>query len=234
MLDPNQPRSSEKEYRSLYDHYGSIGGLSSRVRNKSLSLRANVLPHLFGRVLEVGCGQGELLSLCQEAHIDARGCDVSPEMVEACVSRGLRVELVEDTVRYLQSGQSWDTLVLVDVLEHMTRDEALALARVAQTRGKRLVVQVPNMASPFAALNFYHDLTHEWAYTESSMGQLLRLAGFSAIRVVPVDHAAIGLQRVRRALRRVFYAILWLFLVVDQPSRSSILTPNLLAVADVD
>lgn len=221
-----------QKYRGLYDRYGSIGGLSTPLRNKYLSLRENVLPHLRGPVLEVGCGQGELLGLCGEVGIDARGCDISPEMVAACRSRGLPVDQVEDTLAYLKAAEPWDTLVLVDVLEHMTRDEALDVARIARSRGKRMVVQVPNMASPFASLNLYHDLTHEWAYTEASINQLLRLAGFGHIRVLPVDHPPVGLQHVRKLLRRGFYAGLWWLLMIDQPNRSRILTPNLLAIAE--
>jgi hypothetical protein len=154
-------------------------------------------------------------------------------MVAACQSRGLAVDRVTDTVAFLRTCDAWETLVLVDVLEHLTRNEALEVARIARQRGKRIVIQVPNMASPFATLNFYHDLTHEWAYTEASIAQLLHLAGFLNVKVFAVQHPLVGLQRVRALARQVFYVLLWPILVIDQPNRSRVLTPNLLAVADI-
>jgi len=44
------------------------------------------------RVLDVGCGDGELLQLLADQRgIDGRGMEVSREKVNACVARGLSV-----------------------------------------------------------------------------------------------------------------------------------------------
>lgn len=182
--------------------------------------------------MEIGCGQGELLKICVNAGLKVRGWDVSAQMVEACRQQGLPAELVDDALVALETCDPWDTLVLVDVLEHFTRDEALSLVRIARARGQRLVIQVPNMASPFAPLNLYHDLTHEWAYTEASIGQLLKLGGFEKYKVLPAEYPRRGIYRVRSTLRHMYYWLVMLVLVVDQPNRSKVLTPNLIAVAD--
>ena len=42
------------------------------------------------RVLDVGCGDGELMAVLQaEKQVDARGMEIDPEEVERCVARGL-------------------------------------------------------------------------------------------------------------------------------------------------
>ncbi|MEL6622112.1 MAG: methionine biosynthesis protein MetW [Pseudomonadota bacterium] len=44
------------------------------------------------RVLDVGCGDGELLQLLEDRrHVDGRGIEISRERVNACVARGLSV-----------------------------------------------------------------------------------------------------------------------------------------------
>ncbi|MGL5447863.1 MAG: methionine biosynthesis protein MetW, partial [Rhabdaerophilum sp.] len=44
------------------------------------------------RVLDVGCGDGDLLAyLAQSKGVDARGIEISREGVAACVSKGLAV-----------------------------------------------------------------------------------------------------------------------------------------------
>ena len=44
------------------------------------------------RVLDVGCGEGELLDLLRrEKGVDGRGLEISPQGVAACLARGLSV-----------------------------------------------------------------------------------------------------------------------------------------------
>ena len=51
------------------------------------------------RVLDVGCGDGELLAeLLASKQIDARGMEIDPELVEKAVARGLSVVQGDATV----------------------------------------------------------------------------------------------------------------------------------------
>ena len=44
------------------------------------------------RVLDVGCGEGDLLDLLRRArNVDGRGMEISPAGVSACLARGLAV-----------------------------------------------------------------------------------------------------------------------------------------------
>lgn len=189
-------------------------------------------------MLDVGSGQGELLALCRDLGLEAEGVDVSRELVEACRSRNLKVTLVADLPACLKGYANHISIVtLIDVLEHFTKAEALEVLQVIRSDvpqpGGKVIVQVPNMQNPFAALNFFCDVTHEWAYTEASITQLLRNAGFPRVEVLPADYPRIGMYVVRHWLRKLYYAFLRAILLIDQPNRSRVLTPNLIAIGSL-
>ena len=85
------------------------------------------------RVLDVGCGDGELLSLLAETRgVDGRGIELSPEGVAGCVARGLSVIQGDaDTDLADYPDDSFDYVILSQtiqatrnprhVLEHMLR-----------------------------------------------------------------------------------------------------------------
>jgi 2-polyprenyl-3-methyl-5-hydroxy-6-metoxy-1,4-benzoquinol methylase len=229
------------DYRQrVYDSYASVSGLNTPLKSKRDSLRRNLGPWLRsarGPLLDVGSGQGELLEVCQELQIAAEGLDVSAELAASCTTRGLQVSTITDLPSSLaDGGNRYGIVTMIDVLEHFTRPEALELAETIRTRTLspqgRLIIQVPNMQSPFATLNLYHDITHQWAYTEASLRQLLRSAGFRKVQCCPQNYPMTGAYVPRQLLRLGFYAAVRLLLLVDQPSRGRILTPNLIAIAD--
>ncbi|HEY4028123.1 MAG TPA: class I SAM-dependent methyltransferase [Candidatus Dormibacteraeota bacterium] len=245
-MRPIQPETaaSTTYVRAVFDTYASVTGLDRPLQSKYDTLACNFRPLLAelpddARVLDIGSGQGELLMLCRQLGIAAEGVDVSAELVEANVRRGLRVTCIDRLQDYLAAcANEWDAVFMIDVLEHFAKAEAfeiLGLLRArALKRGGVLVVQVPNMASPFATLNLYHDITHEWSYTPTSIAQILRVVGFANVRVRPANYPMKGLSVPRAAVRKIVYLLLRALLVVDQPNRTSILTPNLIAVAARD
>lgn len=227
--------------QKVYATYSSVSGLNQPLQSKYQSLARNLTPHLkqaTGKLLDIGSGQGEMLELCRDLDLDAEGIDVSVELVQSCISRGLNVTLIRDLPFFLKACSRQYALVsMIDVLEHLTKTEAFEVVDLIhsyalQTNGK-LIVQVPNMQSPFAALNLYHDLTHEWSYTEASLTQLLKSVGFKKVQAYPQEYPMSGLYIVRHVLRTVLYSLFRAMLAIDQPNRGKILTPNLIAVAEV-
>lgn len=99
-----------------------------------------------GTILDVGCGDGLLLKLLQQKGITAEGVDISPEGVAKCVAAGFvaKVHSVDEPLPYPDG--SFDTVVLLDVLEHVYDPRAVLrdVARVARTQ---IVVSVPNFSS---------------------------------------------------------------------------------------
>src|SRR3954454_22033 len=104
-------------------------------------------PHLGGEVLEIGAGHGELTERLQrDAHVTAT--DLSKRCVDALGERFGGNERVEglqgDLAALATRGRRFDSVVLINVLEHIDDDaDALADLRELLKPGGRLCVFVP-------------------------------------------------------------------------------------------
>jgi methionine biosynthesis protein MetW len=110
-----------------------------------LRLAAEMIPS-GSRVLDVGCGEGELLSyLTQWKGVDARGMELSQSGVNACVRRGLSV-IQGDADHDLQGypSDAFDYVVLSQTLQ-ATRRPRIVLEHMVRT-GKHAIVSFPNFA----------------------------------------------------------------------------------------
>jgi methionine biosynthesis protein MetW len=98
------------------------------------------------RVLDIGCGEGELLAyLTQWKGVDARGMEISQNGVNACVRHGLSV-IQGDADHDLQDypSDSFDYVVLSQTLQATYRPRSVLenLVRI----GRRAIVSFPNFA----------------------------------------------------------------------------------------
>ena len=96
------------------------------------------------RVLEIGCGEGELLALlATEKAIDGRGLELSPQGVSACLARGLAV-VQGDADRDLADypARAFDYAILSQTLQQVRDPRAvlIELLRIAD----RAIVSLPN------------------------------------------------------------------------------------------
>jgi methionine biosynthesis protein MetW len=96
------------------------------------------------RVLDVGCGEGALLELLtQRRQADARGLEISPEGVSACLARGLAV-MQGDADRDLSEfpAGAFDYVILSQTLQAVQNPRAVLgeLLRI----GERAIVSLPN------------------------------------------------------------------------------------------
>ena len=96
------------------------------------------------RVLDVGCGTGDLVAALADAGLDAWGIEPSEEAATAGRSRGLRIH-AEDLREFAARGERFDALSLINVLEHVP-DPATLLRQAAKLLNPDgvLCVQVPN------------------------------------------------------------------------------------------
>ncbi len=96
------------------------------------------------RVLDVGCGNGELLNLLEEAKdVDGRGVELSQSGVNFCVAKGLSViqgDADHDLVNY--PDQAFDYAILSQTLQATRQPKAVLeeLLRIA----RHVIVSFPN------------------------------------------------------------------------------------------
>jgi methionine biosynthesis protein MetW len=96
------------------------------------------------RVLDVGCGEGELLELlAREKGVQGRGLEISPEGVSACMARGLAVVQgdADDDLDYFPA-KAFDYAVLSQTLPQVRQPRHVLseLLRIAE----RAIVSLPN------------------------------------------------------------------------------------------
>ncbi|HEY0564695.1 MAG TPA: methyltransferase domain-containing protein [Terriglobales bacterium] len=233
----------------LYDRYTSSHvtadaqelrpQLAARMPYLRRMLRIHMPPERDVRVLDLGCGYGALLVALREAgYINTLGVDVSAEQIAAARTLGDFHLLCDDLLDFLrrQPSDSFDVVFALDVLEHFTRPELIDLvdevARVL-TPGGRFLVHVPNGEALDAGVIRYGDLTHELAFTPSSLRQLANACGLTLtdwFEDKPIPHGAFSVAR----------RLLWELLTIQprlrrtaetgRAYRSHIVSQNLLAL----
>lgn len=191
------------------------------------------------RVLDLGCGDGGLLRAAQRAgHAVVRGVDGSAAMVARGRGLGTPIEHGDLLAVARQiDDRAFDCVVAYDVLEHLDRDEQLALLDQAQrilSPGGRLVLHVPSGEGIFGGAILYGDATHLTAFTPGSLNQLFRATGFVTPRYFEERPYVHGLKSaVRLGLWHAFRAGVIAVNAIETGwvNRGLIASRNLIAVA---
>lgn len=188
-------------------------------------------------MLDVGCGSGGMVWWLQRrGYAQAAGIDISAEQI--AVARALGVTRVEqaDLREHLRRHlAAYDRLFLRDVLEHFERPEIveiLDLCRAALRPGGAVLVQVPNAEPPLGGRIRYGDITHELAFTESSLRQLMRTVGFMRVDLSPAGPVLQGPKDLpRHLLWKFFEGMYRLMVFAETRRRHVVVTENIIAAA---
>lgn len=191
------------------------------------------------RIADLGCGYGSLVHCLKVAgYINVQGVDVSAEQVQLASQLGLSEVRQGDLHEFLSDkGRSYDIIFLMDVLEHLDKQEVIDLlecARNALTDRGRMIVHVPNGEGIFGMRIRYGDFTHQVCFTPKSIRQVLRAAGFKTISVHEDKPLVHGMKSfVRRVLWSVLTVRERLLLLAETGASGHVLSQNMLVIADV-
>lgn len=159
-------------------------------------LYPRICRHLHGRVLDVGCGIGDMVQYRPQTV----GVDVNAKAVAYCRSRGLTAQQMQPD-RLPFGDAEFEGAVLDNVLEHLEKPEPLLaeIHRVLRTAGT-FVVGVPGTQG------FASDPDHKHPYSEAALRSCIQSAGFDPLRVF---HQPFRSRLLDRHLR--YYAIYGVF-----------------------
>jgi 2-polyprenyl-3-methyl-5-hydroxy-6-metoxy-1,4-benzoquinol methylase len=193
FLHPRPPRELVENYfRDMYDDdYGANEASEDRQ-----PVFQSVLEHLSvfrsspGSLLDVGCGDGEFLTLCRQAGWDCSGIELSRQAVIRATQKGLTI-LPPQTFERSQWERRFDVVSLINVLE--TVADPLAMLRRAATflapRGL-LIVRATNgmfhlpMRVPARWIGSRYDQAFHWyVYTAKALTTLMTQVGLVIISV---------------------------------------------------
>lgn len=212
---------SDVDYTIQYSsfHQDSPEHRTSQIEIAKTQLSKNLPASLNSSVLDIGCGWGFALSaLLELGYADVQGIDIDEGQVEVCRKYGLRASQASDAVTFLdRCGETFDVVLLIDVLEHVPKEKQVPLLRAIYHRlrvGGRLIVSVPNASHPLASHWFHNDFTHCCSYTERSLRFVLRNGWFERISLEPPPPAKRPSLRlwsadVRNALWSATFMYLW-------------------------
>ncbi len=106
-------------------------------------------------VLDLGCGDGELLALLvEEKHVKAQGIEIDEQAIYQCVSKGLSV-FHEDIDNGLSdyADQSFDYVILNQSFQQVRKPDIVL--REALRVGRKVIVGLPNFAHYQARLRIF-------------------------------------------------------------------------------
>lgn len=140
-----------------------------------------------GKLLDVGCGDGDFLSLAQSRGFACSGFDFERRMVDLARSRGIPDVESSEFYAYCagRAENEFDCVTLFDVLEH-SPEPALFLGGLRRLLklGGHVAITLPNARRPLPWRREEHDFPphHFTRWTPAAMRGFLERNGFTIVR----------------------------------------------------
>ena len=138
-------------------------------------------PHLGKDVLEVGCGNGNFTVYLAQKCDRVTGIDIDPEYVSIAKNRlagRSNVEIIQKDINKLKTKSSFDTIVMLDVLEHIEHDVLILqkLNALLKPSGK-LIIKVPALNSIYGEMD--RVIGHHRRYNQKTLTATFKRANMS-------------------------------------------------------
>ena len=159
---------------------------------------------LGAKVVEIGCGRGEYLSLLAELGVNAFGVEHNQDSVAACRERGLQVQqgFVADERTIVPEGP-FDGFVILNFLEHIPSAHLTLRGIAANLRDRAVgIVEVPAFEAILQAGLFAEFIPdHCYYFTRQTLTCLLEMNGFEVIECRLSWHGYVLSAKVRKRRR---------------------------------
>ena len=192
-------------YEGYFRHRNVSPGYYGNYR-LPLYLRTALPPERGSRILDIGCGFGQILNALKElGYRNAEGLDVSMDAVDHCVRSGLAVTRIADLESFCEGreGPGYDLIIMSHVLEHIEKSRIIPTLQTIREKllvaGGSFLVMVPNAQSNTGCYWAYEDFTHTTLFTAGSILFALKVAGFRDVQFLDPD----GLEGGRLFFRMV-------------------------------
>lgn len=186
--------------------------------------------------LDVGIGLGEMLECFHSGNIDYLGIDISESTVNFCNKYNC-IQVCSVSKWLEDNPKKYSLITCLDVLEHIPKDEINLFIRSlygALEKDGILILQVPNLQSPFGYLHHFNDLTHVNGFVEHSLEQLFKSNSITDYSFFPYEHIVETTlkSKLKKFLRGIFYSGIKLLRAIDCCPNPKIITPIIYAVIE--
>lgn len=140
-----------------------------------------------GKVLEIGCSTGLMLSLLQKKGFNVKGVEISKKAAEAAAKRGIEVTVAP--FEKMKFNEKFDVIILNHTLEHLEDPvKTLEKAKSILTPKGYLMIDLPNFDSPMAKFlkkRWPHLLPdeHLWHFTPKSFETIFKKLNFKVLKI---------------------------------------------------
>lgn len=211
-------------YSLLFKFGCSLDGISKHIsRNRYIN------------ILEIGCGNGELLNrLAAAGYKNLTGVDLVEHNLNGLNSN---VKIVNcDIFNYLSQydGEKFDLIICVDVLEHFTHQQLNKLMNdlnVVASVNCEIIYRVPNSSSVSGLTYAFGDLTHKQLLNESSSRQLMLHYNWDVLTIHGHSPLSINFSAPIKILLRPLVGFLYRIFLYINSAESTIIESNLVVHA---
>lgn len=137
-----------------------------------------------GKILDIGCGDGDTLALLKKLGWETYGLDIDSRAVEIANKKRLNVKSGTFRVLSTYPDNYFDAIRLYHVIEHID-DPSLCLSLIRKKLKKEgeLLIGTPNINSPLASIfgSYWYNLDiprHLFLFSSQTLGKLLNKNNF--------------------------------------------------------
>lgn len=192
-------------------------------------------------VLEIGPGLGEFISYCNDHGIESIDViDYEKEVLDYVNYKfKIKNQFISQDIQLIENKlKTYDIIMMTQVLEHMPKDKHVSYLQTLYThlnKGGVILITVPNIGNLLAIYERYYDYTHETAFTDHSLLQLVDFAHLknSKVKVQGFHIPTYNLVNIiRTGLQLFLHGLFKILFMINGGVYPKILTTNITLIIE--